>query len=107
MIIDKTIEIKVGTGSIKHFKNLGYNVKFFEHIIIPIKHTPKSSRVIITAKCEFCAAEKQLKFQSYQKSYSNYNIYLCNKCKYLKSKQTNLEKYGNLNYNNIEMCKKN
>lgn len=130
MIIDKEIEIVLNSQNIKHYRDLGWDCKPNDKIIIPIEHLSKGSNYKINVRCDICTNEKLLIYNKYLKNVNNGGYYTCsNKCavvkyknnclnKYgvgnvfqnedikIKSKNTKLDKYGDVNYNNCEKNKK-
>jgi len=106
MIINKKTEMKINKSNIKHYKSLGYDVDLKDIIIINTKDLSRGSQRKIKVKCDICEIEKEIKFQTYYKSIKNLNLYSCNKCNFIKSKQTRFKRYGNENYNNREKSKK-
>ena len=129
--MDKEVEIIVGNKSFKHYKDLNY---FFSNkgqaIIIKVGDLLCGSDIKINVKCDICEKEKNIKYQAYIKNTKNLTqpyccCYNCAKTKLKetinknynvehifqseifknKRKETNLEKYGDENYVNIEEIK--
>ncbi len=106
MILTKEIEVVVNKNMLKYYKELGYNVKYGEKIIIQIEHLSSKSNILIHVKCDVCGKEKMLSHANYYKNNFKHNLYCCdNKCATIKNKKTCLEKYGDKNYNNQEKLK--
>jgi len=103
MILDKEIEIIVGSRHIKYYSELGYKCKFKEKIIVKIEHLSKGSHVIIKVKCddEKCPNAQEIRFikyQNYIKTTKNFTeTYCCNICALKKIEQTNINKFGTKN----------
>ena len=93
MIIEKTVELKVNVGNIKYIRNRISDAKLGDIVIFNVEHLPHGSHVYITANCE-CGKTKHMTYKNYNKCISKYNYYVCSKCRYIKMKKTNLEKYG-------------
>lgn len=90
MILTKEIKVK---NSIR-YKKLGYseNDKF---VFIKLEDLPLGSSYKILAKCDFCEKEKEISYKDYNYNFKNGNKFACSvKCGCLKSKISNLEKYG-------------
>jgi hypothetical protein len=63
-------------------------------LIIPIEHLPKGSHTKIIASCDICNIQYNVPYRDYLNSHEIHNFDTCNKCKFQKSKLTNIEKYG-------------
>ena len=106
MLLENEIQIKVNSTTLKHYRSKGYIVNMYDLINIKINDLTKSSNYKIKVKCDICGDEKELPYNCYLKNIKKHNIYTCsNKCATIKNKKTNLERYGNENYNNIEKNK--
>lgn len=81
MIIDKNVNIKINNYCIKHYKNLGYDVKEYDEITIPIEHLMQSSHQMIHVKCDICGKEKKIQYRRYLLSFNNGGYYCCSNCK--------------------------
>lgn len=109
MILDKEIEIKVNSTSIKHYKNKGYgDIKMGDNLLIKIEDLTSSSSYKINVACDICGTKKSLRYHNYLKNIKNTGIYCCsNKCAYeIKKEKSCFEKYENKNYNNTQKRKK-
>ena len=105
MILTEKINISVSFTNIKHYSNYFDNLKIGDKIeITPDKLSLESHKIILT-KCDICGLEKNMPYREYVDNFNNGGYFTCNKCKYEKSKKTNLEKYGQENYHNIEKYK--
>lgn len=90
MIISEKVTVK---NSI-YYKELGY-ISDSRYIEINIVDMPKGSHFKIVAKCDYCNNEREISYRDYNKNISINNKYSCSiKCGNLKSKETNLNKYG-------------
>ena len=56
--------------------------------------TRKSNDYKITAVCDNCGIEKLIQYNKYMIYIKNQNKYFCHKCSSIKTKKTNIEKYG-------------
>jgi hypothetical protein len=93
MIITKDLEIKTTN------KNISYYKQFFPKIIsgdiikiIPTQ-LPLTSKIKIDVECEICHEHYNISYYSYVRNI-NSGLYYCQKCSYIKSETTNLNKYG-------------
>ncbi len=96
MILTETLKIKITNKNIGYYKHIGFNeAKSGDIIIINSLQLSKGSHEVITVKCDNCHYIKNIEFKTYYNLTNNLNDnYYCNKCKTLKTKITNLKKYG-------------
>lgn len=96
MIICKKVEIVGNPKTLKHYKDLGYEISVGKKINVKIKDLTLGSHVKILAKCDVCGLEKKLMYQKYINNTNNYhNQYCCSdKCANNKRKNTVNLKYG-------------
>lgn len=94
MIVTEKVTQTVTGTNINHYKNLGYDVKQFQKIEIPIEHLPKNSRCEIEACCFNCKKISKMRFEHYNKCCSNQGYYSCIKCCKEKTINTHQRKYG-------------
>ncbi|NPV12859.1 MAG: hypothetical protein HPY57_13895 [Ignavibacteria bacterium] len=96
MIITTVVHVKIQGPNIKHYRQLGYDVKVGEILTIPIEHLSKKSHQKIKIKCDVCGIEKETFYFAYTKylEKSPDNKYRCNKCNIALREKTCLEKYG-------------
>lgn len=94
MLISNEIEICATGQLLTHLKELNYNIKSHQKLIIPIKDLPKNTRKKVKVKCDICGKEYNIIYKNYLSNIEKYGFLTCNKCKNIKTKQTNLEKYG-------------
>lgn len=95
MILTKEVEVTVMYLNIKHYRELGYDVKCSDKIIVPIEHLSPQSNKMIKVKCDVCGNEREVKYQDYIKSISNCGYYACSsKCAWDKNRNTYLKNYG-------------
>jgi len=101
MILSKLVLVK----SSKYYDKLGYNIDD-KYIKVNISDIPKGSHAIILAKCDYCISEKEVSYRDYNKNISINGKFSCSiKCGVLKSKETNLVKYGVESTNQLESKK--
>ena len=94
MLITKEVTITIVSKNINHFNNLGYNVNYGDIIRVNISDVSKSSHCRVKVKCDVCGEEKEKLYKEYVIHHSNQNFDACQKCKTIKTKKTNLKKYG-------------
>jgi hypothetical protein len=94
MILSKQVLVK----SSKYYENIGYNISD-KYITIDIKDLSHSSRVLIEVQCDYCNNIRSIDYKSYNTNIKKTGKYSCSiKCGILKSKETNIEKYGTDSY---------
>jgi very-short-patch-repair endonuclease len=79
VILTKCVDVKIINHNIKHYNNLGYDVKCGDVINIPVKHLTKGSHYKVKIKCDDCGKIKIIKYNYYNQR-KNINKYLCSKC---------------------------
>ena len=94
MLITKEMEITIVSKNINHFNNLGYNAKYGDIIKVKIYDLSKNSKIKVDVNCDICGKEKKISYREYLKQNENQHFDTCQKCKIIKTKKTNLEKYG-------------
>ena len=74
---------------------MGYDVKCFDKIIVPIEHLSPQSNKKVKVKCDVCGKERKIKYQDYNKSILNGGFYACcSKCAWDKNRKTYMNHYG-------------
>lgn len=102
MILDKYATVKNN----KYYHNLGYDVNE-KYIEVKIEDLLKGSNVIISVKCDYCGCDRKISYKNYNKNIKINNKFSCSiKCGCLKSKETNLLKYGVDSTNKLDIVKK-
>jgi hypothetical protein len=94
MILDKTIKIKGNGNNLSYLRNLKYDININDIIEISTEDLSTKSHIKINVKCDICEAEKRISYFSYCRNIKSTGIYTCSKCSKIKSKKTNIEKYG-------------
>jgi very-short-patch-repair endonuclease len=96
MILTKEVELKVANPTLRYYKELGYDVRSGDIIIVPIHHLMINSNTFIKAKCDICDNEKDILYNAYNRyiKKSPDDKYRCNKCIIEIKKVRNIEKYG-------------
>lgn len=106
MLITKEIFVTINSSNIKHYKELGYDIKVKDKIFIPVEYLTHSSYVEVVAKCDICDNEKKITYNRYLDNIRKHNIFSCSrKCANIKREKTNLEKYGVENVSNNQTIK--
>lgn len=61
MIITEKIKIKVNGFMVKKYNQLGFNVKQYDIIELPIEYLSKYSHLKILCACDICNEQKEIK----------------------------------------------
>ena len=94
MILTKNVIINTRSKNKNFYKNKGYDVTE-NYITVKIPDLPKSSRQIVSVKCDVCGKERNLSYGTYNVNTKNeIDIYCCYKCSVIKRRKTFLKKYG-------------
>lgn len=107
MILSNSVKVKIGSNKqLKYYQNKGLIVKLYDDVDIDISLLPIKSHIKIKVRCENCGKEKFLSYGNYNTlTNNNSNEYYCNKCNYVRTKISKLNRYGDENYNNKEKSK--
>lgn len=95
MIITTHLNVKIGGKNIKHYLSLGYNVKLYQTIFIPIEHLSVGSNYPIKIECDYCTniVEKSYRSLLAQRKNSHTKKDCCKNCIFLKNIDTNMDLY--------------
>lgn len=94
MYSDKLIDIKINRHNFYFYLEKGYDVKLKEIHKIKCCDVIKTVATRIYVICSNCKIETYIKSQNYHNQIKKSNFYVCQKCNNIKTKQTNLIKYG-------------
>jgi very-short-patch-repair endonuclease len=96
MILTKFVETKIGGMNVNHYRNLGYTVKHYQVITVPVEHLPEGSHERIDVLCDFCnkPCTKVYKNLMLQRKNSITKKDCCKNCIHAKDKETNMLLYG-------------
>lgn len=94
MIKEKEIEIRIFSSNFKHFYEKYGPYHKNDIINVKIEDLTENSTVKITAICEICGDENKVVYQNYKIQVKKSNYYCCKKCKTIKTKNTNINRYG-------------
>lgn len=105
MLLDKEIKIVLNRGNLGFYNKLMNNkYKVGDEIILPIDLLPKTYKGYVTVACDICKVVNDVKYKNYNDCLG-YGFYSCMKCKHIKRRMTNLEKYGDESYHNVDKLK--
>ena len=96
IITPQFITTKMGGRNIKHYKNLGYDVKLYDSIKVPVDHLPFGSHEKIQIICDYCGefVYKAYKNLINERKTSMIKKDCCQNCIVLKTSESNLMNYG-------------
>ena len=93
MLINKKYNVLITNRNITRFKDK-YQVIRNEETLIDVKDLSIGSHLDVEIICDRCSNIFQREYKNFLTLRKKYNYDTCNKCKYEKTKLTNLEKYG-------------
>ena len=76
MLVQKEIKIKVNGKMVKKYNELGFKVKQYDEIMMPVEYLSEFSHQKVLCACDKCGEEKLVKYNNY--------------CKYIKKDPENL-----------------
>lgn len=95
MILSKEVEVTINASNFKYYTNIGFDICVGDKIKIKIEDLTYGSNFLIRAKCDYCENEINIKYKLYNKSIKTGGKFTCSrKCGAIKSKESNIEKYG-------------
>lgn len=96
MLIEEMLKTKVMSNTVSYYRNKGYNCSVGEYIEVKTSDLMPKSNVKIRYVCDKCSRVITIKYCDYNKRHKEEKDF-CDKCKYEKTKMTNLAKYGSEN----------
>lgn len=93
LVPNQLIEVKVIGCTLQHYKDLGYDVKMFDTIMVPPEHLTSGSKAVVDVLCDICGDKMPRPYKKYIKSHT-YGFDTCAKCKSNRTRQTCMNKYG-------------
>jgi very-short-patch-repair endonuclease len=96
MIKDEVLTIKISNKTFAYYSEIYNNIKIGDFIDINSLLLQRGSNVSITGICDYCGKERKISNKSYNlQTNNNKEKFTCSKkCSLLKTKETNLEKWG-------------
>lgn len=97
MIPEQDVEIQVNYRNIDHFKNKGYNdIKCKQNIIVKVDDLPLNSHKKIWIQCDYCGEKFKRVYRDHLKFKNKSPIKkdACDKCRSIKTKESNMIVYG-------------
>lgn len=93
LIPNQLVEVRISYRNITHYKDLGYNVKNKDAIMVPPEHLPTGSKIKVDVICDGCGKLLHREYIDYLNSHTD-NLDLCNKCNRIKANKTMINRYG-------------
>ncbi len=106
MIITKTIKMPVNGTMVKRYREMGYDVKQYDIIELPVDKLSKYSHLKVLCACDICGEKKEVKYNNYYRYIERGETYTCKICNLEKRKKTCIEIYGVDNVSKNEKIKK-
>lgn len=98
-IITKEVKVMPSGRSIQHYKNLGYDARWHEPLIVKIEDLPSGSRTKIECLCDYCQKEIiTLTYADYNRRTKEVNKIACRSCFTEKMADVSLLRYGTTSY---------
>lgn len=97
MLLNEYVDVKIGSHSIKKYKDLGYKFeKWGDTISVKVEDAPFNSRAKLLVQCDYCGEIFETTVFCYKTSIKTINKNSCNnkECKAKKAKEANMFKYG-------------
>ena len=94
MIIDKEIFVNITNRNKKFYTLKGYTCND-DNLKVDIKDIPNNSHILINVRCDNCGCSKKSIYKNYYNITNGFKEkYYCERCKHIKVKNTNIDKYG-------------
>lgn len=101
MLLSKTVFIKQSTYMKRYYEDKGYPFIKRGYIMeVKVEDLPETSNAIVDTVCDFCGEPHKMTYCKYIGAKDS--GICCYKCRYKKSKKTNIEKYGVENTSQLE-----
>ena len=104
LIEGQLVEVMVSAKTLKHYTELGYDVKRNDVILVPPEHLTRGSHAIVDVECDVCKKIIQKQYKQYLRGHT-YNMDACSECYAEKIKLSCLNKYGVENVFQLEEVK--
>lgn len=95
MLLTKEVEVKPTGKMIQYYKDLGYDAKRNQPLMVVVEDLPKRSHARVEILCDICNKNKIIvRYADYNISTEKTGSRVCKQCASKKATQTNQEKYG-------------
>lgn len=96
MLIEETVKTRVTPNMVKYYRGKGYDCVVGEYIFVKTSDLMPKSNVKVRYICDKCGEIITIRYCDYNRRHKEQKDY-CNRCKYEKTKKTNLIRYGSEN----------
>ena len=93
MLINEEVKTKVMSNTVKYYRDKGYECNVGDTIYVKTVDLPKGSNMKVRYICDKCGEIKTIQCCDYNRRHKEEKDF-CKKCKYEKTRKTNLIKYG-------------
>lgn len=94
-ILTKEVEVKPIGKTIQYYRDLGYDVKCRQPLMVKVEDLPKRSMVRVEVLCDICKENTMMvRYADYTRVTENTGSYVCKKCAGEKFTQTNQKRLG-------------
>lgn len=105
-IITKEVEIVPSGRSVKHYRDLGYDVKCRQPLMVKVEDLMGGSNAPIQYLCDYCNEEIiTIVYADLMRRTKEVNKMACKHCYPQKIKEVSLIRYGTTSYSKTEECK--
>lgn len=94
MLLTKTVLLKAPPKLFKYYKEKGYDVKYDQYFECNIEDLSVGSHSKVEVECDYCGEVVLKTYKAYIREHNNQNKDTCSKCRYNKTKETLIERYG-------------
>lgn len=105
MLLTKEVEIKPSGKSLQYYRDLGYDAKWHEPLMVRVEDLPNNSNKRVYVGCDICGGKTNTTYQHYAKSVENYGYYTCKHCNQIKVVETTKRLYGTEYYTQTQEYK--
>lgn len=106
MLITKEVEVNPSGKSIQYYRNLGYDAKYHEPLIVKVEDLQNGSHAMVEVLCDYCKKEIfSVAYFDYVKETKLINKHACKNCRAEKIKEANIKKYGVDNASRLDYIK--
>ena len=93
LVPNQLVEVRIGVKTLKHYRELGYNAKCFDTILVPPEHLMSGANAIVQVQCDICGKPMPRRYEHYIYGQTD-GLDTCHQCKNVKSKKTCMQRYG-------------
>lgn len=102
MLLTKEVEVRPTGKMIQYYKNLGYDAKHKQPLMVKVKDLPEHSDKMVDILCDYCEKEIiSMKYSDYTKGAKNIEKHACKNCRYEKIKEVTKKLYNTDNIGSL------